>query len=74
MLEEVGERARAVTAGGVTVIFREPLIVVPVTSAVMLVLPAVTPVANPVVLTEAMAEFAEVQVESAVTLPVVPLL
>ena len=74
-LAVTGERVSEAIAGGNTVTALVAVAVVPVTAAVTLVLPVVTPVANPVVPTiERTAGLRDVQVEIAVTSPVVPLL
>lgn len=74
MLGEVGETAIEVnvTAAGVTVTVA--VAVNPFAVALMVAVPAATPVASPFPLTVAMAEFDEVHVTPAVSDPVVPLL
>lgn len=67
-------RAMETSVGAATVKLTVPVAFVPVTAALIVALPADTPVAMPVVLpTVATAGFEEVHTAAAVTSPVVPL-
>jgi hypothetical protein len=73
-LGDVGETAIEVTVTAAAVTVSDAVAVNPSAAALMVAMPAATPVANPVELTVAAAVFDEVHVTPDASAPVVPLL